>query len=88
MHNTNNKRKSSFPDPLATTDVKQSMAYGLEYAKAIESQWGKITQATSLYGKRNVIFERSRDYANGTQDTNIYKKLLRSLSSKTTFKSL
>jgi hypothetical protein len=80
MHNTNNKRKSSFPDPLATTDVKQSMAYGLEYAKAIESQWGKITQATSLYGKRNVIFERSRDYANGTQDTNIYKKLLRSLN--------
>jgi hypothetical protein len=33
-----------------------------------------------LYGKRNVVFERSRDYANGTQDTNIYKKLLRSLN--------
>jgi hypothetical protein len=80
MHNTNNKRKSSFPDPLATTDVKQSKAYGLEYAKAIESQWGKISQSTSLYGKRNVVFERSRDYANGTQDTGIYKKLLRSLN--------
>ena len=80
MHNTNNKRKSSFPDPLATTDVKQSKAYGLEYAKAIESQWGKITQATSLYGKRNKIFERNRDYANGTQETSIYKKLLGSLN--------
>lgn len=80
MNNTNNKRKGSFPDPLANTEAKKSKAYGIQYAKAIESQWGKITSATSLYGKRNVVFERSRDYANGTQDTNIYKKLLRSLN--------
>jgi hypothetical protein len=80
MNNTNNKRKGSFPDPLADTEVKKSKDYGIKYAKAIESQWGKITSATSLYGKRNVVFERSRDYANGTQDTNIYKKLLRSLN--------
>ena len=80
MNYTNNKRKSSFPDPLASTETKKSNAYGLQYAKAIESQWGKISTASSLYGKRNVIFERSRDYANGTQDTNIYKKLLRSLA--------
>jgi hypothetical protein len=80
MNNTNNKRKSSFPDPLASTEKKKDKAYGIQYAKAIESQWGKITSATSLYGKRNVVFERSRDYANGTQDTNIYKKLLRSLN--------
>jgi len=80
MNYTNNKRKSSFPDPLASTETKKSKAYGIQYAKAIESQWGKITSATSLYGKRNVVFERSRDYANGTQDTNIYKKLLRSLN--------
>ena len=51
MNYTNNKRKSSFPDPLASTDTKKSNAYGLEYAKAIESQWGKMTSATSLYGK-------------------------------------
>ena len=80
MYNTHNKRKSSFPDPLATTDVKQSRSYGLQFAKAIEAQWGKMSQASSLFGKRNVVFERSRDYANGTQDTNIYKKLLRSLN--------
>lgn len=80
MNYTNNKRKSSFPDPLASTEIKKSKSYGIQYAKAIESQWGKITSATSLYGKRNVVFERSRDYANGTQDTNIYKKLLRSLN--------
>lgn len=46
----------------------------------MEAQWGKMTSPSSLYGKRNSIFERSRDYANGTQDTNVYKKLLRSLS--------
>jgi len=80
MNYTNDKRKSSFPDPLASSETKKSNSYGLQYAKAIESQWGKITNATSLYGRRNVIFERSRDYANGTQDTNIYKKLLRSLA--------
>ncbi len=80
MNNTNNKRKGSFPDPLADTETKKTKDYGLKYAKAIESQWGKITSATSLYGKRNVVFDRNRDYANGTQDTNIYKKLLRSLN--------
>jgi hypothetical protein len=80
MNYTNNKRKSSFPDPLASTETKQQKAYGVEYAKSIESQWGKINSSTSLYGKRNVVFEKSRDYANGTQDTNIYKKLLRSLA--------
>ena len=80
MNYNNNKRKGSFPDPLANSEIKKSKDYGIQYAKAIESQWGKITSATSLYGKRNVVFERSRDYANGTQDTNIYKKLLRSLN--------
>ena len=80
MNYTNNKRKSSFPDPLASTETKQQKAYGVEYAKSIESQWGKINSSTSLYGKRNNVFEKSRDYANGTQDTNIYKKLLRSLA--------
>jgi len=80
MNYNNNKRKGSFPDPLANSEIKKSKDYGIQYAKAIESQWGKITSATSLYGKRNVVFERSRDYANGTQDTNLYKKLLRSLN--------
>ena len=47
MNYTNNKRKSSFPDPLANTETKKSKVYGVQYAKAIESQWGKITSATS-----------------------------------------
>ena len=39
-----------------------------------------MNEASSLFAKRNKIFERSRDYANGTQDTSIYKQLLNSLS--------
>tara|TARA_R100001510_G_scaffold57647_1_gene66619 strand:+ start:172 stop:2607 length:2436 start_codon:yes stop_codon:yes gene_type:complete len=75
----NKGTKNGFPDPLATPDEKSSRAYGIQYAKAIDAQWGRMTDVGSLVGKRNRIFERSRDYATGTQDTNIYKQLLNSL---------
>ncbi len=73
-------KKGGFPDPLATQQAKESDSYGLQYAKAIYSQWGKMNESSSLLGKRNKIFERNRDYASGTQDTSIYKQLLNSLS--------
>ena len=73
-------KKGSFPDPLASQESKETDSYGLQYAKAIYSQWGRMNEASSLFAKRNKIFERSRDYANGTQDTSIYKQLLNSLS--------
>ena len=76
----NVNKKNGFPDPLANQQTKESISYGLQYAKAIHSQWGKMNEASSLFGKRNKIFERNRDYANGTQDTSIYKQLLNSLS--------
>lgn len=68
-----------FPNPLASPEEKASKAYGIQYAKAIDSQWGRMTDVGSLVGKRNRIFARSRSYAVGTQDTNIYKQLLNSL---------
>ena len=68
-----------FPNPLASPEEKASKAYGIQYAKAIDSQWGRMTDVGSLVGKRNRIFARSREYALGTQDTNIYKQLLNSL---------
>ena len=80
MSYTNNNKKNSFPDPLASTETKNSREYGLSYAKAIEAQWGRMASSTSLFGRRNKVFDRSRDYANGTQNTDIYKKLLRSLN--------
>ena len=79
MYNKDNS-KSGFPDPLASSIEKQDKSYGLQYAKAIEGQWGKMTDKSSLYGSRNEIFKRNRHYANGTQDTTIYKKLLTSLN--------
>ncbi len=79
MYNNKNS-KSGFPDPLASSLEKQDKSYGLQYAKAIEGQWGKMTDKSSLYGSRNEVFEKNRRYANGTQDTTIYKKLLTSLN--------
>lgn len=79
MYNDNNKKKG-FPDPLADSSEKKQKSYGLQYAKAIYSQWGQSSDTHSLYGRRNKIFSRNRDYANGTQDTTIYKKLLSSLN--------
>ena len=79
MYHSSNKYSSSFPDPLVPQEDKLKTSYGLRYAKAIESQWGKLNDKSSLYGSRNNVFERNRRYANGTQDTTIYKQLLTSL---------
>jgi hypothetical protein len=70
---------STFPDPLASHEVKVNKGYGLQYAKAIYGQWGSAEYEGSLYGKRWKEFEISRDYANGTQNTSIYKQILTSL---------
>ena len=76
MYSNNKRQSKSFPDPLAPQDVKAGKKYGLKYAKAIEGQWGKMQDSESLYRRRNKVWERNRDYANGTQDTNIYKRCL------------
>ena len=67
------------PDPLASWEAKQTKEYGLKYAKAIELQWGNADDEGSLFRRRLKEFERNRDYANGTQDTSIYKQILNSL---------
>jgi len=76
---SNNKKSSNFPDPLAPSEEKQGKKYGLSYAKAIYNQWGKMDQQNSAYGNRRRTFEKNRRYANGTQDTAIYRSLLTSL---------
>jgi hypothetical protein len=43
------------------------------------AQWGGIDTEGSLYKRRYKEFETSRSYANGTQDTTIYKQILNSL---------
>jgi len=75
----NNQNKYTFPDPLAPTEEKMKKAYGLAYAKSLMAQWGGIDTEGSLYKRRYKEFETSRAYANGTQDTTIYKQILNSL---------
>lgn len=81
MHEHINERENfgNFPNPLADAVVKMSKAYGLKYAKAIEKQWGGADDEGSIFRRRLKQFELNRDYANGTQDTTIYKKILTSL---------
>ena len=79
MQSTNSKGSSNFPDPLARQEEKNSPAYGKQYAKAIERQWGSLSDNSSLLRERNKAFDRNREYANGTQDTTIYKQILTNL---------
>lgn len=79
MYGSNENNKFGFPDQLATMAEKETKEYGLKYAKAIDAQWGKISERGSLFRKRYEQFEKNRSYANGTQDTTIYKKILTSL---------
>ena len=81
MYNDNFGAKTGkgFPNPLAPSEEKSSMGYGLKYAKAIEHQWGSVDDGNSLFKRRFDTFKKNRKYANGTQDTVIYKKLLTSL---------
>ena len=81
MYDNNNEqgKYGNFPDPFSPHKQKTSKSYGLKYAKAIEKQWGNSDDERSLFRRRMKDFETNRDYANGTQDTSIYKQILNSL---------
>lgn len=79
MHGKQGKNSINFPDPLAPRSVKEGKEYGLRYARAISNQWGSTERDGSLMKNRVKTFERNRKYANGTQDTTIYRQLLTSL---------
>jgi hypothetical protein len=79
MYGQSTKVGKSFPDPLAPQQEKMSDQYGMEYAKAIEAQWNGSTPDDSAINRRNRDFEVNRKYARGTQDVDIYKRLLNTL---------
>ena len=79
ISNSNYRSSGKFPDPLVSKDIKDDKAYGLKYAKAIEGQWNATNEENALQEKRRRTFERNRDYAQGEQNTSIYKRLLTSL---------
>ncbi len=74
-----NNKYGNFPDPFASPEEKTGKSYGLKFARAIESQWGRGEDNSSLFRRRMHDFEKNRDYANGTQDTSVYKQILNSL---------
>lgn len=74
----NNNKPTGFPDPFCSEEKKSSISYGLQFAKAIMSQWGQSSDSNSIYSKRYKKFEKDRKYANGNQDTSIYRQLLNS----------
>lgn len=79
MENQYIKGQSSFPDPLSKASEKAQKSYGLQYAKAMYAQWVGSDYQNSLFGKRTAEIQRCRDYAQGTQDTSIYRQILSSL---------
>ena len=79
MYGKKGKNSMNFPDPLAARPEKEGKEYGIRYAKAISNQWGSVEQDNSLIRNRVNTFGRNRKYANGTQDTTIYRQLLTSL---------
>ena len=79
MYGSSTKISKSFPNPLAEQEEKLSQEYGMAYAKAIESQWNGSSPDDSAINRRNREFHRNRKYANGTQDVDIYKRLLNNL---------
>lgn len=73
-----NYKPTGFPDPLCSEETKRSSGHGLQFAKAVMNQWGGHQDSSSLYTKRYKKFEKNRKYANGNQDTTIYRQLLNS----------
>ena len=56
-----------------------TQSYGLQYAKAMYAQWIGVDYDNSLYGRRFKEMQNNRDYAQGTQNTAIYRQILSSL---------
>tara|TARA_S200002703_G_scaffold134340_2_gene122826 strand:- start:3939 stop:6392 length:2454 start_codon:yes stop_codon:yes gene_type:complete len=79
MYGSSTKASKSFPNPLASQEEKLVQEYGMAYAKAIEAQWNGSSPDDSAINRRNREFHRNRKYANGTQDVDIYKRLLNNL---------
>ena len=79
MYGQSTKAGKSFPNPLASQEEKLTEEYGMAYARAIEAQWNGSTPDDSSFNRRNREFETNRKYARGTQDVDIYKRLLNNL---------
>ena len=76
MRNQEIPKVGGFPSPLVPQSVKGTDAYGLMYAKAIESEW--FSTKYNYYETRRERIEENRAYAKGKQSISRYKQLLNS----------
>jgi hypothetical protein len=72
------KQNNSYPDPLATNEEKNSLDYGLSYAKFVADQWfnGGIISDGCAYAQRATWIRDRRLYARGKQDPQRYKDMV------------
>ena len=75
---SNTKKSSNFPDPLASSEEKQGRTMALTTPRLYTISGENRPTEFSLRARRKT-FEKNRKYANGTQDTAIYRSLLTSL---------
>lgn len=70
--------RRSFPSVVASDSEKESEAYGLKYAKAIESEWFKRPSGNGKCGyyDKMLKFHDLRLYSRGEQSVKLYKDLL------------
>lgn len=66
----NASSSSPFPDILAARATKETLEYGLSYAKAI---WGEHESNKSTYDERIKTWIENREYAEGLQSIQRYK---------------
>ena len=65
--------KGIFPSQAVSDEEKQSSNYGIEVAKAIESEWFKRDNGSVRYYANRDNFHRLRLYARGEQSVQKYK---------------
>jgi len=65
--------KSHFPSQTVGDDVKLSMDYGLEVARAIENEWFKKSHGVNRFFQNQNNFHKLRLYARGEQSIQKYK---------------
>ena len=81
MYNDNfgSKTGKGFPNPLAPAEEKASMVMDASMRRLLRISGEALMTETLCLRGATTPSKKNRKYANGTQDTVIYKKLLTSL---------
>jgi len=72
---TDTLRNNTFPSQVVLDEEKNSLAYGLKVARAIEEEWF-ANGTNSRFASNSSLFHKRRLYARGEQSVEKYKKEL------------